>query len=1159
MKKNECIFWEWKVPRLQKVFRIMKLTVFLLLLSVINVFASKSYSQTKVLNLDMKNSTVKEVLRNIEKQSEFVFMYSEKLIDVNREVSVNVKNKKINEVLDELFAGTDVGYKVKDRFVLLTTSEVTGSDLMAQQQKSISGKVADSGGQPLPGVTVVVKGTTRGTVTNADGVYSLTNIPEDATLVFSFVGMRTHEVIVGSQTRIDITMEVDAIGIEEVVAVGYGTQKKANLTGAVGIAGSERLENRTITSLGQGLQGVIPGLNITYASGDPNQAADFNIRGYESINGGSPLILVDGVPMDVEKINPNDIKSVSVLKDASSAAIYGARAAFGVILVETKTGQVGKTNINFSVQTTMQKAIFPGYEPVREGGTARQIQNEAYKTTNGRELLPQPVIDAALAYQEMDNPTTDDAWLYYEGFLYPLENTYMKDLAMRDLAPQQQYDFSISGASEKANYYVSLGAINKDGFFRYGNENYKRFNGLSKIEFQVNEWLAFDEKISFSSILNDNPHDYHDQWYYQSIAKHFYSPHTFPDLTYYVEPGDHDKWAPMIGMHLDNRNPLPYLKNGGRDISTQNDIWLTQGVTVTPLTGLKVRGDFSYRYYWQDAEQVSSQIDVLRGFNGFEMADNIIYKGQSANDWIESSFAKNIYYVFNTFAEYVREDIGDHFAKVLIGFNQEYGRTHGVTTRSAQLISPIIHSLTATTGTKTNSDSKNEIMLRGMFYRLNYSYKNKYLFEANGRYDGTSRFPSESRFGFFPSFSLGWRLSEESFMEGTSDWLDNLKIRASYGQLGNQNVGAYYPYISTMASGTSTFLLDGGGNLTNRISPGGLVSNTLTWETVVSKNIGVDFILNRKLDVVFDYFIRDTKDMLMEKSYPGTLGASAPSENAADLRNTGWELAVTWHDKVGDDLYYDINLSLSDYQTEITKYDNPTGDIGDFYVGKKVGEIWGYKTVGLFQTEDELANAADQSRLGSNWRLGDVHYANLDDDNEITTGSNTLDDTGDRVRIGNSTPRYAFGINPSIKYKNFSLDIFAQGLLKRDWYPSRGNFLRFWPFKSLSMEQWWIDDSWSPENTNAYFPGKQFAYSDNKNTHEQTRYLQNAAYIRLKNITLSYNIPIKFVEKAQVYLNGTNLWEATGMYKTLDPEYSTDLVPRYMFQRSFTLGLKVTL
>ena len=1054
-KKSEA--WGGLFPRAKKLLLIMRLAIFLILISV---FASSAsvYSQSTKLTVKMKNSRIADVFDAIEQQSEFYFFYNRDNFDDNRIVSVNFEGKKVENILDELFRGYPIHYEIVNRNILIKVENNAPGISNTEQQRIVSGNVTDAEGEVLPGVSVIVKGTTQGTVTNVDGNYTLSNIPSDATLIFSFIGMLSQEVVVGSQTNIDVTMKVDAIGIEEVVAIGYGTQKKANLTGAVGIANSERLENRTITSMGQGLQGVIPGLNVTYSSGDPNQAADFNIRGYESINGGSPLILVDGVPMDVEKINPNDIKSVSVLKDASSAAIYGARAAFGVILVETKEGQIGKTSINFSTQMTMTKAIFPGYEPIpdSQAGTARQIQSDAYLITRGAALFPQPVLDAALALQNMENPTEDDKWLYHEGFLYPLTNTYMKDLAMRDFAPQQQYDFSINGASEKASYYISLGVINKDGFFRYGNENYKRYNALSKIEFKVNDWLSLEQKITFSSVLNDVPHEYHAQWYYQSIAKHFYTPHTFPDLTYYVEPGDHDKWAPLIGMHLDNRNPLPYLKEGSRDTRTDNDLWLTQAVNVTPLKGLQIKGDFSYRYFWRDAENVASQVDVLRGFNGFEMADNIVYKGRSANDYVESNFAKNTYYVFNAYAEYVRQDLGDHYVKGIVGFNQEYGRTHSVTTRSTQLISPIIHSLTATTGVKTNSDSKNEIMLRGLFYRLNYSFKDKYLFEANGRYDGTSRFPRDSRFGFFPSFSLGWRMSEESFMENTKDWLNNLKIRASYGQLGNQNVGAYYPYISSMASGLSTFLLDGAGTLTNYISPGGLVSNALTWETVVSKNIGIDFTVRSKLDITFDYFIRDTKDMLMEKTYPGTLGASAPSENAADLRNTGWELAAIWHDNIGDDWSYNINLSLSDYQTEITKYDNPTGAIGSYYVGKKVGEIWGYETVGLFQTEDELANAADQSRLGSNWRLGDVHYADLDDDGEITTGSNTLDDTGDRIRIGNSTPRYAFGINTNIKYKNFALDIFAQGLLKKDWYPSRGNFLRFWPFKSLSMEEWWL-------------------------------------------------------------------------------------------------------
>ena len=1147
-------------PSAKKLLLIMRLTIFLLLISVLASTASV-YSQTTKLTIKMKNSRIADVFDAIEQQSEFYFFYNRDNFDDNRIVSVNFEGKKVEEILDELFREYPIHYEIVNRNILIKVENNIPGASDYQQQKSINGTVTDESGAPLPGVTVLVKGTTKGTVTNADGNYSISNIPQDAVLAFSFVGMITQEIPVDNQLTVNVILKADAIGIEEVVAVGYGTQKKVNLTGAVGIANSERLENRTITAIGQGLQGVIPGLNITYDTGDPNEAADFNIRGFESINGGEPLILVDGIPMDVEKINPNDIQSISVLKDASSAAIYGARAAFGVILVETKKGKVGKININFSAQMTMNKAIYHGYEPLKDGGTAREVYNEAFNITRGKDLFPQAVIDAALEYQELENPTEDDAWLYYNGGLYPLTNTYMKDLAMNDFAPQQQYDFSINGATERASYYVSLGVTRKEGFFKYGNEDYQRYNALSKIDFHVTDWLSLEERISFTSVLNDNPHEYGADYYYNSITRAFYMPYKFPDLSYYAEEGDHDQYSHLIGMYLNNRNPIPFLKNGGRDTSTDNDIWLTQGITITPLKGLKIRGDLSYRYFWSDNEEVYSQVDVLQGSTSFPLTnDEIIYNGQSANDWIQDSFTKNTYYVFNAFAEYEREDLGNHYLKALVGFNQEYGNYHSVTTKATELIYSDIHSLSATTGTKTNSDTKNEIMLRGMFYRFNYSYKDKYLFEANGRYDGTSRFPKDDRFGFFPSFSLGWRISEESFMSSTKNWLDNLKVRASYGQLGNQNVGSYYPYISSMETGTSTFLLDNSGNLTNYIAPGGLVSNSLTWETVVSKNIGLDFtVLKGKLDVACDYFIRDTKDMLMEKEYPGVLGADAPSENAADLRNAGWELAVTWRDRMANDLSYRINLSLSDYQTEITKYDNPTGAIGDYYVGKKVGEIWGYKTLGFFQTEDDLTSAADQSQLGSSWDVGDIWYADLDDSGEIDTGSETLDDRGDLVRIGNSTPRYTFGINTSIKYKRFSLDMFAQGVLKRQWYPSTSNFLRFFPYKTLSIEQWWIDDSWTEDNRDAYFPKMQYAYSDSKNTYTQTRYLQNAAYVRLKNVTLSYDIPLKFVSDAQVYLNGANLWEASGMYKTLDPEDTNDLKGKYMFQRSFTIGIKVTL
>ncbi len=1025
----------------------------------------------------------------------------------------------------------------------------------------LTGTVTDANGEPLIGVNVLIKGAGAGTSTDIDGRFTLDDVAEDAILVISYVGFQTQEVPVGGRTVLNIVLEEDTQMLDEVVVVGYGTQKKVNLTGAVGTAGSEVLENRAITSLGQGLLGVVSGLNINYNSGNPNESADFNIRGFESISGGEPLILVDGIPMDVERINPNDIESVSVLKDASSAAIYGARAAFGVILVTTKKGQQGKLNVNFSSQMTMQKIIFPGYEPVTQGGTAREVMNQARQVTFGRTLYPDYVVDAAFEYQEIDNPTVEDAWYRADDLIYYLGTNLPKDLGMRDYSPQQNYNFNVSGAGERTSYYVSLGATDKEGFFKYNSEEYNRYNALFKMDFDVTDWLTLEGKMMFTSIKNDNPHEYRANNYYNSIGTQWFSiPSEFPDLEYYLVPGDKSEFEPYIGM-LSRNNIAAYLKYGGRDIRRENEILFSQGVRISPFEGLKINGDFSYRSYWANQKRVHSEIDMSNSNErGYSLTAPLVTKDITGSDWIDFSSRLNRYLVTNIYAEYTVQNTGNHNLKALVGVNQESENYQDVYTQSTDLITPSIPSLSTTTGITTNSEGGGQFILRGLFYRLNYSFKDKYLFEANGRYDGTSKFPKDNRFGFFPSFASAWRISEESFMDATNHWLDGLKLRASYGILGNQNVGSFYPYISVMNAGTSDLLLNNSGDFIQTISPGNLVSRSLTWETVTNKNLGVDIsALGSRLNVSFDYFIRDTKDMLMNKSYPGILGTNAPKENAADLRNVGWELSAGWTQYTDKDWLYRLNVSLSDYQTTITKYENPTGAINDYYVGKKIGEIWGYETIGLFQTKEELESSADQSRLGSNWKLGDVHYADLDGDGVITTGNNTLDDTGDRVRIGNSTPRYSIGINPHIKNKNFALDIFLQGVLKRDWNPTTANSRRFFPFKYVAMEEWWIDDSWSPENPDGYFPGIQFAYSDGKNVVPQTRWLQNAAYLRVKSVTLSYNVPFKYFQNLQVYINGENLFEFHNMYKTLNPAYTADLEPRYFFHRSFTLGLNATL
>lgn len=1039
----------------------------------------------------------------------------------------------------------------------------------AYAQKTVTGKVIDEGGLPLPGVSVIIKGTTTGTVTGIDGDFSLANVSNNATLVFSFVGMTPQEVQVGTQTTIDIKMLAEAIGLDEVVAIGYGTQKKANLTGAVGLATEERLENRPIVSAGQGLQGVIPNLNITFQNGDPTTSANFNVRGFESINGGSPLILVDGVPMDLERLNPSDIASVTVLKDAAAGAIYGARAAFGVILVETKKGKSGKMNVTLSTEQSLSKPIYL-VDPVEDPYLFVTEWNKATMRTSGAPSYDDNYVEGTKKWSE--NPTDENAWGIYNGQLrFYGFNDYHNQL-ITDFAPQDKYDMTISGATDKATYYVSFGYLSKDGYIKNKekNEKYERYNVLMKADFKINNWLTLEEKVIFNSQVSDKPHFYNwDVNINTSARKNPIQPNYFPDLPYYLEPGDHDKFAQYIGMGFGSVSWFPYLEQGGRETFTTNDTWFTQGVTLDPVKGLRIKGDFSYRTYWRERQDVQSKVEVLRTQDLTQA--NLIDNGFSADDWILNQINRSQYYAFNTYAEYTVDQLTDHYIKAMVGFNQEWGLNSTVTAQARQLVTPLITDLNATVGPQNTSGGKNHLSLRGIFYRLNYSFRDKYLLEANGRYDGTSRFPTDSRFGFFPSVSLGWRVSKENFMAGTSTWLDNLKLRASYGELGNQQLNSYYPYIATMGIGQSTYIMSGS-NKTPYVSPAGLVSNNLTWETVVSKNVGIDLtMLKQRLDFSFDYYSRDTKDMLTNVTYPDLLGTSAPDANAADLRTQGWELSATWHDNIGKDWRYGINLALSDNEAKITKYDNPTGSLNEFYEGQVLGEIWGYVTEGIFQEDSEVAAHANQARLGANWRAGDIKYKDLNGDGAITPGSNTLADPGDRQIIGYSNPHFSYGINPDLSYKNWTLNIFFQGLF-RDYLPENGNWKAFYPYNAGHMEKYYITESWTEDNRDAYFAAATIGTNTKKNIQPQSRYVQNAAYIRLKNLTLNYNLPTELVSKiglssASVYFAGQNLWEYTKLHKPIDPEVEynnntglerNDLTQEYYFQRTYSLGIKVS-
>ncbi|WP_235298258.1 SusC/RagA family TonB-linked outer membrane protein [Portibacter marinus] len=1013
----------------------------------------------------------------------------------------------------------------------------TGS-LLAQSM--VKGTVLSSDGTALPGVNITQKGTTNGTATDFDGNYSLELIGGQNILVFSYIGFETLEEPVNSRENVSVTLAESSSTLDEVVVVGYGTQKKVNLTGAVDVVRAEQLADRPIVSTGEGLQGLVPNLNVTITSGDPTDDIDFNVRGFESINGGAPLVLVDNVPMDLNRINPEDIKSISVLKDGAASAIYGARAAFGVILVETKTGSSG-VNVSLGTQLSWNKAIFH-VDPIENGYVYALERNAIWEREGDAPVYNDDYLAGLERY--WSDPENNPAWALVDGaFQHYGYNNLANDL-VSGVSPRQKYDISVSGATDRSNFYTSFGHLNTDGFYNHpGNDNFKRYNVLMKGDFQAKNWLSFNTQLTMNMQYSDKPSA---PSINTIIRTEPLRPHVIPRI---------DGYEQYEGMFWDHGLMiLPQLTNGGRQKFSNSDVWMKAGVKADLLQNLSFVTDFSYNIFNRQFESARPLFQTVSFNLDQDNPVNII-----GDDMIEVDRRYDQYYVFNARLEYEINNKSNHYLKAMVGFNQEYDYNTRVFGEALTLVSPELIDIGATTGAQQISGSKSHASLRGAFYRLNYIYDDRYLFEFNGRYDGTSRFPKEDRFGFFPSFSAGWRISEESFMDGTDAWLDNLKVRASYGSLGNQLLGNnFYPYIPSLNSGTSNFVLSDG--FTPFISDPGLVSPTLTWERVTTRNLGLDLsLINGKLSSSFDIYTRATTGMLTRRDYPDILGTQAPQENSADLETSGWEFSLTWRDGIGKGVSYYTTFNLADWTSIITKYDNPTGSLDEYYVGQQIGEIWGFETVGIIQDEEQLAQIADQGRVGNGWDVGDIQYADLDGDGIISTGENTLENPGDRKIIGNNTPRLTFGVNSGISWNGISVNAFFQGVGRRDYYPSSGNWTWFFPWRSYNGDKSWLTETWAEDRRDAYFPQSE---RSNKNFVTQTRFLQPASYIRLKNLNIAYQLPISILKGsgiggAKVYVGGQNLWEYSNIRRPLDPEYVFNNSINYPLFRSFTVGANV--
>lgn len=1027
-----------------------------------------------------------------------------------------------------------------------TEMEVSSPEMVLER---VSGTVTDASG-PVIGATVMQKGTTNGTITDMDGKFSLDGVKKGDVIQITYIGYIMQEITYTGKP-IQVKLVEDSKKLDEVVVVGYATVKKANLTGAVSAVDSKVLEDRPIINLGQGLQGTIPNLNIT-TSGQPGKGSTYNVRGETSINGGSPLVLVDGVEMDPNLINPQDVASVSVLKDAASASIYGARAAYGVILITTKTGKKNMptqvsldASISFNSPTTR-----PSYMNSMEYAN---WMNAANNLTNGRDLFSPDEMEHITAY--FNDPANNspvfvtndpNSWQYGNcqagKYAYCGNTDWMKEMYKKSY-PLQQYNVNISGGSDKATYYTSVGYTDQGSLLRYGDEGFRKFNMVNNINYDINNWLNVSMKTSYirtelSGIVQDGVHG--EAWIGNDTQP--LMPVKHPDGNW-TGQGNYTNFAAV-------------LDEMGSRKTTKNDFWNTLALKLTPLKGMTINMDYTFNYY---AEHNKNHI---KSFNEYGIDGNFLQVFQySKPNSVYEGQNNDTYNAFNFFGDYERT-FGKHYFKVMAGYNQETKHTRSLYAQRENLISNDLPSMGSATGEKYVGNSDDSWATRSGFFRVNYTYADRYLLELNGRYDLSSKFPKNDRAVFNPSFSVGWKLSEESwFKNPTNGFFDELKIRGSYGSLANQALdNGWHSYLSTYGTGTMSYIMGGAQN--QYVSPGGLVSTSITWEKVTQWDLGLDFaILNNRLQGTFDYYQRSTTGMLgAGKVLPSVLGTSEPEENAADMVTRGWELSLSWNDRLENGFHYSASFNLSDTQAEITKFDNPTKSLSSsYYEGQILGDIWGYESA-LFQSQAEIDAAPDQSQLDGGIKKvpGDIKFINLNGDNVVDNGENTVDNPGDMKIIGNNKARFRYGFNVSADWKGFDIGIFFQGVGKRDlMLPAT--------FKWQYGSQWQVpvataQDYWREDNTSAYYPVARFnggkALGQN-----QTRYLLNAAYLRLKSLSAGYTLPQALtqqwgIQKCRIYFSGENLLTFKHTPEGFDPELDNPY--KYPQQKSLSVGINVT-
>lgn len=1093
----------------------MRISTFLLMVCVFCSYAGNAHSQNAKVSIRMNNVKLDKILNEIENQTDYLFIYNNQ-VDINKITSVKVKNEAVAQVLDRILSGIGINYELEGTHIILTTEAI--KDLHAQQQaKTVTGTVTDVSGEPIIGANIRIKGTTTGTITDIDGNFSIEAEPQSVIEV-SYIGYLTQETVINNQKSIRFLLKEDTKTLDEVVVIGYGVQKKADLTGSVANINTEKLNTQSNANIGQALQGKIAGVDIVSQGGAPGSGTRIMVRGIGTLNNASPLYIVDGMYMNsIDHINPNDIASIDVLKDASSAAIYGSRAANGVIIVTTKEGSntEGKPIIDLSVNL--------GISTASKFLDMLDAKGWAEVTTIARQAIGKPALDMAT---DLANKPDND-W---------------QDIMFRP-ALMQNYNLSVKGGGKYSTYYTGLGYFNQDGIVK--GTNYQRYNIQSKNDYKRGIFSAGTNLIiSFS----------HDKPLHQELRGGMIGTilQSVPTLEKYDDTRE-GGYGGTYGDVVNIPHPLAIIDDNIMDRYNENvKIFANLYAQIELFKGLKYKLNLTPDFSFERYKNYLNKYD-------FGLATNSITQLTERQRRRRNILVENLLTFDRTF--------GEHKISALAGYTYQDSRFRHIQAYGEGLPQGL-EEIDAATTNRSNEGNSWRSVLTSILGRVFYSYQNKYLFTATIRRDGSSKFGKNNRYGYFPSFSLGWNVAEEKFMENVH-WLDQLKLRGGYGVLGNQEIDNYQ-YSSTITTGIN--YPDGNGGLLQGAFPKNFANPDIKWEETAMTNVGIDFMaFNNRLSLTADYYVKNTKDILLTVPIPiSSGGANDPIRNAGKIRNNGFEFNLGWMDQPNPDISYGINLIGSFNKNKVIAMGSESGSIkggstnqnittSETKAGYPIGGYWLISTAGYFNSQEEVdAYAKDGKKIQPAAEPGDIKFVDANNDGVIN------DD--DRVFQGSPFPDFTFALNGNMRYKNFDLSIGLQGVLGNKIYNATRQTLEDVTKGSNFLAS--CLDYWTPENKNASHP--RLTWDDpNRNTRaESDRYLENGSYLRLRSVQLGYTFPQTWfkgaIQHARVYINAENLFTITS-YSGYSPDVNADNANYrgfdnfiYPTNRTFMLGLNVT-